>query len=656
MMREWYYSENGQMYGPLPEDQIQTMIWERQLTEDTLVWCGEPDFVERGWVRIADTELSSQIPTNNDSSLNESPPISNNPHYKKMENAQTSTNYVFSSNRQFSNEHRGHQFSSRHVEEKVIKGAIAICIALMIATVVGVSFLYIQQQANAKIMPHSAKELEGKNYQDVITRLKTAGFTNVKTEIVDDLVIGWLTKDGEVESVSVNGKTNFNSGSKFPIDAKIVVTYHTFPAKYNTGKQTSAATPGRTDETARNRTVSGFNKETNRSLSFYGIDFSFPAYFDVLGNDSTDTKKHYYPEKLEYYATLLFFCEDLTVSQESFNAQKSVVVSNIMERIGDDAKIQKSESATIAGMSGWTLTCKTTGSTLNYSFAYNVSKGKLIFVYLVYDDKDKSNYDYLGDYAKILKTAILSPTLQPATVENNRIEFKNGDVYVGELDRGLINGQGTLTFKNIGKYVGSFNQGVREGSGIFTWNSGEIYQGEWQADKISGEGRLTISDTIGISGKFSDTRLIQGKYVNTIKGTKYDVAIDSPSNISNITITFANGVRYEGTYSTQDNAFTGNGTITYPNGDTYKGDIVNGRKEGTGAYTWESGAVYSGEWKNDKMNGRGTYFYLGTNDPVKLRGSFANNVPNGSLEYVDAKKNVFVTTWKNGKCTKVGRK
>ncbi|MDR3076164.1 MAG: DUF4339 domain-containing protein [Synergistaceae bacterium] len=65
MVREWYYSETGQIgdiCGPFPEDQVRKMIRNRQLTEDTLVWCKEPDFAKRGWTRIADTALSSQIP------------------------------------------------------------------------------------------------------------------------------------------------------------------------------------------------------------------------------------------------------------------------------------------------------------------------------------------------------------------------------------------------------------------------------------------------------------------------------------------------------------------------------------------------------------------------------------------------------------------
>ena len=38
--------------------------------------------------------------------------------------------------------------------------------------------------------PLSASEVKGKKYQDVVTRFENAGFTNVTTEAVADLVIG----------------------------------------------------------------------------------------------------------------------------------------------------------------------------------------------------------------------------------------------------------------------------------------------------------------------------------------------------------------------------------------------------------------------------------------------------------------------------------
>lgn len=80
-------------------------------------------------------------------------------------------------------------------------------------------------------MPSSSKKYKGANYQEVVSELHGAGFTNVQTEVLDDLVTGWLTKDGEVEQVSVDGDTTFSTDSKYSADVKILVTYHTYPEK-----------------------------------------------------------------------------------------------------------------------------------------------------------------------------------------------------------------------------------------------------------------------------------------------------------------------------------------------------------------------------------------------------------------------------------------
>lgn len=71
----------------------------------------------------------------------------------------------------------------------------------------------------------AASEYKHKNYEDVAAALKTLGFTNIKYEVLYDIVLGW-TDDGEVESVSIADKTDFNRGDVFPADAEIVITYH----------------------------------------------------------------------------------------------------------------------------------------------------------------------------------------------------------------------------------------------------------------------------------------------------------------------------------------------------------------------------------------------------------------------------------------------
>ena len=77
----------------------------------------------------------------------------------------------------------------------------------------------------------SSSSYEKENYQDVISELERLGFTDIKTERLEDLITGWLTKDGSVNQISINGNTYFSAGSLFPKDAEIIITYHTFPKK-----------------------------------------------------------------------------------------------------------------------------------------------------------------------------------------------------------------------------------------------------------------------------------------------------------------------------------------------------------------------------------------------------------------------------------------
>ena len=84
---------------------------------------------------------------------------------------------------------------------------------------------------NEVAIPLSSKKYKGENYEVVVQQLEDAGFENVEAKPVKDLVIGLITKDGDVESVSIAGDTEFEEGDIFSKDAKVVVTYHTFKEK-----------------------------------------------------------------------------------------------------------------------------------------------------------------------------------------------------------------------------------------------------------------------------------------------------------------------------------------------------------------------------------------------------------------------------------------
>lgn len=88
--------------------------------------------------------------------------------------------------------------------------------------------------ANTISMPSSSKDFKGDNYQEVVDSLTKAGFTNVEPKALEDLITGWVTKEGSVDMIEVGGDSLFTTDDNFPKDADIVVSYHSF--KKDTGK------------------------------------------------------------------------------------------------------------------------------------------------------------------------------------------------------------------------------------------------------------------------------------------------------------------------------------------------------------------------------------------------------------------------------------
>eukprot|EP00667_Euglena_gracilis_P007788 EG_transcript_7869 len=70
---------------------------------------------------------------------------------------------------------------------------------------------------------------------------------------------------------------------------------------------------------------------------------------------------------------------------------------------------------------------------------------------------------------------------------------------------------------------------------------------------------------------------------------------------------FVSGNRYEGEW---DNDFKhGKGTITFVDGTTYVGDWSKDHKHGYGEARFASGNRYEGQWVDDAMEGKGTFYY-----------------------------------------------
>lgn len=86
-----------------------------------------------------------------------------------------------------------------------------------------------QDKAEGKlIVGYTSKDLVGENFEYVVSKLKAQGFTNIQTVKLDDLITGWIKKDGEVSEISISGDTDFNEKSKYFLDTEITITFHSY--------------------------------------------------------------------------------------------------------------------------------------------------------------------------------------------------------------------------------------------------------------------------------------------------------------------------------------------------------------------------------------------------------------------------------------------
>lgn len=103
-----------------------------------------------------------------------------------------------------------------------------------------------------------ASEYKFKNYTEVEKALKSLGFTNIKHNVLYDIVLGW-TDEGEVDSVSIAGNTDFKRGDVFTSDSEVIITYHMKeeddPNKPTEPASESTETPATTEEPLPNLTV-----------------------------------------------------------------------------------------------------------------------------------------------------------------------------------------------------------------------------------------------------------------------------------------------------------------------------------------------------------------------------------------------------------------
>jgi hypothetical protein len=96
--------------------------------------------------------------------------------------------------------------------------------------------------------PSGMNMQRGRNYKEVIEDFEDKGFTNIRTEPIEDLLFSWRFKNGEVEEISVGGDKNYDPGVKVPPDTEVVIRYHTYnTAAEDAEEEETSAAGGQSD-------------------------------------------------------------------------------------------------------------------------------------------------------------------------------------------------------------------------------------------------------------------------------------------------------------------------------------------------------------------------------------------------------------------------
>jgi hypothetical protein len=109
-----------------------------------------------------------------------------------------------------------------------MKKTISILLmCIMVMALVGCGGNSNKHEGEAKT-PSGSSVQKGRDYNKVVDEFKSKGFKNIKTEKIEDLITGWVTKDGEVKEVSVGGNVDYSADDWVSSDAEVIIKYHTF--------------------------------------------------------------------------------------------------------------------------------------------------------------------------------------------------------------------------------------------------------------------------------------------------------------------------------------------------------------------------------------------------------------------------------------------
>lgn len=114
-----------------------------------------------------------------------------------------------------------------------------------------------------------------------------------------------------------------------------------------------------------------------------------------------------------------------------------------------------------------------------------------------------------------------------------------------------------------------------------------------------------------------------------------------------VEIVLAGSARLSGRFSRDPggSTYSGEGRLSWPNGDVYEGRLVAGLRDGPGSLAWVTGQRYEGSWRADRPHGRGRMRFVNGNE---YEGEIVEGSPSGQGRLRFASGDHYVGEFKDG--------
>lgn len=135
-------------------------------------------------------------------------------------------------------------------------------------------------EGEAKVISESS--WKNTQYKEVVEKFKEAGFKNIETEGLGNLIFGFLHEEGETDEVIIEGYEEYPSGKWIDPNTKILIQYYSYDKIDNEGNVISNI------EESQNEKQNNNKQENNASKNKYDIDQDvILAYCEVNDKYST---------------------------------------------------------------------------------------------------------------------------------------------------------------------------------------------------------------------------------------------------------------------------------------------------------------------------------------------------------------------------------